>query len=146
MSKNIFEKLGKKIDIFLENSEKDIDGLKKKAEEFIKETEEYIESAKKDIEPIINDISQNFKNEVPKEKQFIIKMKGNGKYKVNFSSKDAAIIITRKGSKKEFAIPLNKDSITNKKIENIINNAVINKEEGSISIKIKTDLLFSKVI
>jgi len=167
MSKNFFEELGKKIDVFAndsevymkdlkekaekiaKDSEGDIKALKEKAEVFTKDLETYVEKVSKDVEPIFKDIkdniekvSQDIKNEfseTERSKIFKFKINGTKKYKLKYKKSDNILVVTRKDSKREFKIYLNPETITTKKVEKIIKKATVDND--GITVVIKLSLL-----
>lgn len=137
MSKNYFENLGKKLDVFVEKYEKDMEGFKTKAEAFAKEAEAYVESLAKNLEPVINDLNNKFEQNISEEKTIIFNIKGEGKYKLKYSGKESTLTITKKGSERVFTLRLDKDIVTKKKIKKVIDSAVVNKEENTLTLRIK---------
>ena len=155
MSKKFFEKLGKKLDVFANDTEGSIKELKEKVEKVAKDSEvhilslkdkaevlgkdfeEYIEKVSKDLEPVFEDIKKEFeKDEV---KTFIFKIKGDKKYKVKFLKEGSVITVRKKDSQRVFKIYLDQEKITNKKINEILENVVISETE--VKIIISKDLL-----
>lgn len=141
MSNKFFEELGKKLDTFVENSEKDVETFKTKADEFAKEAEKYVESVAKDLEPVIQDIKSKFEEGIPTEKTFIFNITGNGKYKIKYDETNCSLTIYKKGSERKFTLNLNKSVVTKKKVRKIIENSVVDKKDNTLRVVIKIDLL-----